>query len=195
MLVAKGRKTMSSQFPGFDAGNPYATPQGGAFRPPPSESRRFPVFAKVMFIFDLVVSGLRAPVVLFSVIGYQQLVNAQSPLVPAAVAEIASGAILVLLGVAANVLLLLRKPWAVLLGYLLLLAALGSLAIGFWQLFYRWDELPPGSPERIGFVIGAGFTVCLRLGVMGVYFAALWQFAAWSKSQAEGAGLSRDGWN
>ena len=178
---------MSSHLPGFDAGNPYAMPQAGAFRPPPSETRRFPVFAKVMFIVDLAVSGLRAPVVLLSAIGYQQLVKAQDPLVHTVLAEIVFGAILVLLGVTTNVLLLLRKPWAVVLGYLLLLATCGSLVVGFWQLSFRWGEVPPGSPERIGFVIGAGFTICVRLGLAAVYFAALRQFATWAKSREEGA--------
>ena len=98
---------MSSQPRDFNAGNLYATPQAGAFGPPPSETHRFPVFAKVMFIIDLVFSILRAPVVLLSVIGYQQLVKEQSPLVAAVAAEIVSGAILVLLGVTTNFLLLL----------------------------------------------------------------------------------------
>lgn len=178
---------MSSHSPGFDAGNPYATPQAGEFRPAPSETRRFPLFAKIVFIVDLAVCGLRVPVLLLSVIGYQQLVKAQDPLVLTVVAEIVFGAILILLGVTTNALLLLRKSWAVVLGYLLLLATCGSLAVGFWQLSFRWGDFPPGSPERIGFVIGAGFTTCVRLGLMGIYIAALWQFASWSKSREEGA--------
>lgn len=177
---------MSYHPPGFDAGNPYATPQAGAFRPLPAESRRFPVFAKVMFIFDLVVSGLRAPLVMLSVIGYQQLAQAQSPLVAAVAAEIVTGASLVLLGLAANVFLLLRKPWAVVLGYLLLLSACGSLAVGIWESILAWEDFPPSSPERIGGLIGGGFTICFRLGMMAVYFAALRQFATWAKSPAEG---------
>lgn len=177
---------MSFHPPGFDAGNPYATPQAGAFRAPASESRRYPVFAKVMFIFDLVVSILRAPLVPLSAIGYLELAKTQDPLLPTVAAEIVSGAILVLLGVATNVLLLLRKAWAVALGYFLLLATCGSLAVGFWQLSYRWEDFLPGSPERIGAVIGAGFTICLRLGVMAAYFVALRQFATWAKNPAQG---------
>ena len=128
---------MSFHSSGFDAGNPYATPQAGSFPPPPSGTRGFPGFAKFMFIFDLVVDGLRALLVPLSVVGYQQLAKAQNPLAPTAVAEIAFGTILVVLGVTTNVFLLLRKPWAVVLGYLLLLATCGSLLVSLWQLSFQ----------------------------------------------------------
>ena len=87
---------------------------------------------------------------------------------------------------------LLRKPWAVVLGYLLLLATCGSLIVSFWQLSFQWKGFPPGSPERIGVVIGAGFTLCVRFGLMAAYFAALRQFATWAMCPAEGVVLPAD---
>ena len=56
----------------------------------------------------------------------------------------------------------------------------GSMLVGLWQGLLQFQNLPAGmgeGPERtgmiIGFIIGAGFVLVLRLALLGLYIAAL----------------------
>ena len=168
----------------IDPLNPYASPFGGqAARWPGQPNAGLPIFAKVMFIIDLVFCGLRIPIVLIGIVGYGSLLQAKDPLLPTALGEIVSGLGIALFGIAGDVLALLRKPWAVWLCCLALLSTFASLGVALWQVTIQGSNFPAGSPQRMGFYIGVGFVLIIRLTIIALYSAALVQFANWGRRQ------------
>lgn len=168
-------------FPG-DSHNPYASPFGPQIPPPPRPgSGGFPVFAKTMFIIDLVLCVLRVPMLLLSFIGYAALQRENNPLLITVAVEVLTALGMVVFGVPASIAALLRKPWAVWLGWLAVAATLGSLGVGVWQGTIKMAEFAPGTPQRIGGYVGLGIALVFRFGLVCLYAGALVQFSRWVK--------------
>ncbi len=162
----------------------YSSPLGGqALAGIKRTNPAVPTFAKIVFIIDLVFSGVRLPLGLFGILGYQVLKESHSPLVPTIPFEIACALGVAVFGVTADILGLMRKPAAVWVGCLALLATLGSQGVGLWQVGIQSEQFPADSPQRVGFYIGAGFMLIFRLSIAAAYIAAIVQFAAWSRRQ------------
>lgn len=170
-----------------DPHNPYASPLAKPASAAWPNRNAPPTFAKVMFIIDLVLCAIRALLVLAAVPGYIVLKQQQSPLAATAIPEILCGLAIVLSGIPADILGLLRKPSAVWFGAFACLAALASVAVGAWQASFQLDNFAAGTPQRVGFYLGLGFTLLVRIGIVVVYAAALVQFANWCKRALPGA--------
>lgn len=167
--------------------NPYeptrSTPAGSMPYATASVARPMPVFCLVVFIIDLVLLGLRAMLVLLGFVGLQAA--AGNPMVrETGVAEIATGAAMVLLGVSANVAMLARQSWGVYLAYLKVLATLGSCGVGIWQLTIMLQQFPEGSAERVGAMVGAAIAMMFRVALVVVYVTAVIMFSKWAAERA-----------
>lgn len=179
---------MATQPPDSSPFNPYLAPQA-----PSGEAAAYwvvpmpPTFAKVMFIIDLVLCSIRLLLVLIGIVGAVGLIEQNDPLAPTVLFELATGAGIVLFGIPGNILLLLRKPWAVALGWLALVSTVASLGVGVWQLEIILDRVPPGGPERAVAAVAAVVTVLARLFLIALYGAALWLFSSWAKRQTAAA--------
>ncbi len=154
-------------------------------RPPPA----LPVFCLVMFIIDLAFSIIRAPMVAMSIAGLYMAAeglvdDAMTRMVTqTGLGEVLTGAAIVLFGVPANIGLLCKQRWAMILAWAAVAATVGSIAVGFWQLTFMVEQFPAGSPERVGATIGGAFTGLFRVALLGLYAAALVVFARWLVSR------------
>jgi len=159
---------------------PYATSaQGyGDYAQPTS----MPTYAKVVIIIDLVFCSLRLLLVPLSIFG-MTVIEPSDPLYPTAIFEILTLLGIALFGIPGNALLLMGKPIGILLVGLAILATIGSIGVGFWQMPIMLDEFPPGSPERTGGMIGGVVVALIRLGIIVMVGAALMKFKAWSDTQ------------
>jgi hypothetical protein len=179
---------------GFDPVNPYSAPRDPAALSPwgaPSAPSSLPTFVKVVAIMDLVLCVIRLLLALLGIAGYMVLKQQNSPMAGAAVAEIATGFGISFFGIPAASLILIRKPWAAALLAICVLFTLASIGVGLWQvtiqLSLQGAQFPPGSPQRIGFFIGAGGVTVFRLAVLALYVAAVCQFVIWSRRQPKNA--------
>ena len=181
--------SFSSELNSGPPNNPYDAPQ--AYQDParrPQQPTPFPVYCTVIFIIDLVLLGLRALLVLLGIVGLIAISNMpeaqQDPMVmQTAAAEIASGACMVLFGGLAAIFLLMRQRWAVVLAYLKIVAVLGSIAVGLWQITFTIEQFNRPE-EKMGAMIGAGVVVLIRLTLIGAYAFALHLFVKWHNQSA-----------
>lgn len=183
---------MSTSPPPPDPINPYETPQTFApqpFQQPmgPPPHRGIPTLSKVMFIVSLIICLLRVPLVFFAFVGLMMIQQGQGPveLLPTVWFEIGSGAALAGCGILANGLMLAKIDWAVKLGYLTVLAVLFSIGVGIWQAMLQVGLQQPGTPEQAGMMIGIVLVIGFRLTLLGLYVAALIQFAAWTQQREQ----------
>ena len=182
---------MSSPFTGPGA-NPYGSPlshEGSYAAPVP---RSLPGFPKTMFIIDLVLCTIRIGFVLLGFIGYMAIKQQQpnSPLLITMTFELLSGTAIFLTGIPANVGMLMRQPWGVILAALCVMATLSSFGVAIWQLILMADaQAPPGTPQRIGYFIGGGVMAVIRLGLLATYIAAVVSFSSWLNSAKRSAGF------
>jgi hypothetical protein len=157
---------------GFEPINPYHSPQAFPgqypFAPAPAAEESLPTYCKVMFIIDLVMSGLRLLVVPLSVLGYAVIKDENPEMLPSVIAEIVTGAGIGICGVLAAIVLLMRKPWGLAPAGAAVFFTLGALLVGVWQVVMQWDTLPidGGGPERVGFVIGVFLSLAVRGGLL-----------------------------
>ena len=168
------------------ADNPYADSQLDSTRPfaPAAPRESMPTFAMVMFIVSLIFSVLRAPMVLLSIVALMTPRNVPQQLAHTVPMEVATGVAVVLFGIVANTLLLLRKPIGIPFAWCLVAAVLASMGLGIWQISLNMEVFPEGSPQRVGMVVGAGFVMLLRLAIVGLYVAAVMMFSKWLRSTA-----------
>lgn len=168
-----------------DQPNPYDSPQyssaGPSYEPiaPGRNASSLPVFCLVMFILDLAFSLLRVPIVALTLIALTA--GDTTPLVvQTGLFEAITGIAMVAFGLTANVALLFKQRWGLMLGWAKVAAALSSVAVGWWQMAIVMGEFAEGSPERIGGFIGGGIAAVFRLGLLALYGGALVTFAKWS---------------
>jgi hypothetical protein len=164
-------------------GNPYQSPLGAQY---PSSLNRpsseYPVFCRTMFIIDLVLCGLRGILVVFSLVGYSTM-GANEPLMATAIYEILTGVVIAGVGLLANILLLCRQGWAVVLGYVTSLATVASVGVGLWQLSLMAPQAGGDPAQQAGFMAGAGCSLVFRLILIVLYVAALVRFSMWERRQ------------
>lgn len=168
----------------YDSRNPYSAPLSAQPLLHPSPREGLPGFAKAMFIIDLIFCTLRLPMVLLAFVGYATLQQRNDPLLSTVVGEIAAGIGIVLFGIPANILALLRVRMAVWLAALSLIATAGSIAVGIWQGTFKIDEFPVGTPQRMGAVVGLALAIIIRVGLAGAYLGAVVQFANFTNRSA-----------
>ena len=173
------------------------------YEPPRQRTRRtrkkrtgdeFPGFCKTIFIMELVFSGLRLLTVLLAIVGYAILRQQQpeSDLTFSAVFEIASGLAMLLTGLPANILFLLRKRWAAVIGWLYVATTVGSLGIAIWQTKLHFRQFKAGSPEQIGGYVGAGFAFTIRVVLLVLFVVALVKFSQWCPQQKPESRMDTD---
>ena len=171
-----------SNFP--DSPNPYGSPTHGHYGPqygygPQGLASRLPIFCIVMFAIDLVFCFIRMLLVGAGIVGL--LAAGGDPMVvETGLLEVATGAGMVLFGIPADIAMLVKQKWALVLAWVKVVATLGSVGVGLWQMSFILDQLPPGSAERIGGMIVGGIVTVIRLGLLALYVTALVMFAKWT---------------
>ena len=173
--------------------NPYASPEAVSAMAA-SDRLPLPTYSKVVIIADLVLCSLRGLLVVLSIVGYLALQQEESPMLASVVGEILTGVGIAIFGITGNALLLARKRWAVALGYLAALFALGSVGVGLWQLAFVLDQFPAGSPQRIGAMIGGGFVAAVRVLIIGLYVAGLLMVTSSARRVAASPGSVPRAW-
>lgn len=160
-------------------------------RPKKKGSDSLPVLCVVVFIMDLVFMALRALMVLGGVAGFMFLrnnPNTPSALLTSAVFEIAFGAGMALFGIIGSGAMLARQRWGMIPAALKIMANLGSVGVAVWQLSMI-DQIAPAPPNmdpatfRTAQMAGAAFALIVRLGLLGLYAAAVVAFMRWSEER------------
>ena len=175
-----------SNFP--DSPNPYGSPTHGHYGPqygqvaPQGLASRLPIFCIVMFAIDLVFCFIRLLLVGVGIVGLQAA-GGDPMVAQTGLLEIATGAGMVVFGIPADIAMLLKQKWGLILAWVKVVATLGSVGVGLWQLSFILDQFPPGSPQRIGGMVGGGIAVAIRLGLIAFYVAVLVRFAKWSQQR------------
>lgn len=168
--------------------NPYSSPEivpGFASRPPTQKPLEPPSFAKGMVITDLILCVLRGGIGMFSLLvlamskNDPELAQEMGKLGATATFEVLTAFGIAIVGVSAGVGLLLKQKWGLILGYLTVAFTLGSVAVSISQAMIQigapGQQHPPGY--QAGMVVGIAFGVCVRLALLGMYVAALVQYA------------------
>ncbi|MBN1552724.1 hypothetical protein JW979_14720 [bacterium] len=144
--------------------------------------KEYPLFSKIIFSIDIGLSSLRLPLAFLSIIGYMAM-EANDPIRGTAVFEIITGFLIFAAGLTANILCLLRKYIGITLGYINVGVTILSMIVGIWQITIMHDAVRPGSAESFGFLIGVIASITIRLGILGLYIAALILFKKFMDSQ------------
>jgi hypothetical protein len=154
---------MYAQVPGAVPG-----PTGAAFQPVGLGG-----FVLTVVILDIVFCCLRLLLVLVGVAGYASLPQ-DFPLRPTAIYEFGTGFGIVVFGLLANTLILLKKRIGIPLAAVSVLFTVLSVFVGVWQAkLMAPNDL--GTPEGPGFLIGACFGITVRVGLLVLYIAAVVQ--------------------
>ena len=155
----------------------YSTPMYEAPAAPPS----LPTYCLIMFVVSLFFAVVRIPVVGLSIFGASTL-DADDPLLATAWGEIGSGIGIVVLGLFANIVLLLKQRWGLVPALGLVLMVVASVIVSLVQLPIMLEQGQQQGPERVGFIMGAMVAMLFRLVLLGAYIGALWRFHHWSQS-------------
>ncbi|MEZ6123154.1 MAG: hypothetical protein R3C49_08280 [Planctomycetaceae bacterium] len=137
-------------------------------------------FSRGMFIAGLVFCGIRIVMVALAFLGYSTIRQQQAdhPLLSGIRWEIVTGIGIVAFGITANVLLLSGNRRGIPLGWCLVAAVVGSVAVGLLQTSIQFSYLPYGSPERVRAWIGLVSVLAIRAGLLAGYAVALRQTSA-----------------
>lgn len=172
---------MNEQSPwaeGVYASNVEAT---GSMRPTRALSP-IPTFCKVVFIIDLVMASIRGLIVPFSIMG-AAMIPSDDPLMASVYFEIAFGVLIAAVAVPANILGLMGKASAYVVGWVNILMTFGGICVGIWQavLIYpaQIAQSGSGSPESIGFIFGAVIAIAIRAGLAGAMAVSLLRYKTW----------------
>ncbi len=165
--------------------NPYETPvYGQPGSGPVSPFKAAPrgtslgAFVLTMLILDLVFCGLRLMLGAFGLAGYA-VIPPDDPMRQTVIFEVATAFGIALFGFAGDTLILLKKKIGIPVAAIKIAFTVGSVVAGVWQGFLQFQQFPGdmSGPEGAGFVvgffIGAGFVVLIRLVLLGLYIAAL----------------------
>ena len=157
---------------------PQQAPAGSAVRPQQAPAApvlpaapKFPVFATVMASVDLGFCLIRVLIVLLGIVGLI-MTKEGDPAYATGGLEIITGIGIVLFGIPANVLLLLRKPSGLPLGYLNLLFTGASMLVGLLQGNALFGKASDGA-QAAGIVVGLGLVLVIRLALLLCYGVAL----------------------
>jgi hypothetical protein len=128
-------------------------------------------FVLTILILDLVFCCLRLGMGVLGIAGYA-LVAQENPLRRTILFEVGTAFGMAIFGFSADTLILIKKRIGIPLAGVKVLLTVASIFVGVWQ----GSLMMPGdlaTPQGIGFVIGAGFVVVVRLALLGLYVAAL----------------------
>jgi len=147
----------------------------------PLERPAFPVFCTVILSIDIFLCLIRLVFVGLGVVGYMALKEQGGGLALTAPFEIAAGAGIVVFGLSGDLFLLLKQKWALGLAGLALLSTVASMGVGIWQLIVLYQPMAGGdAAQQAGYLVGAGFMLLVRLGIVVAYAIALWMFSKWA---------------
>ena len=116
--------------------------------------------------------------------------NLQKIALPSVVGIVAEG-VMAVCGLAAGIGILMKKPWAMLPGWIA--AGMDVLSIGInllttWQSLIQGGALfqgPQGDAARVGAYVGLVGVVVFRLVILGCYTSALLMYSKWVAARAE----------
>lgn len=136
-----------------------------------------PTFCKVVFVVDLLLSGLR---IVFAVIGGFAFVTTPSgnPQRWLMLAECLTCSAMALCGIAANILFLVEHPFALPMGLANVAATLSSYAVAAFSVVMVGSQAM-AQGQVAGFAIGAILSLGSRLAVLLAYLIALYFYKQW----------------
>jgi hypothetical protein len=141
---------------------------------------KIPLFSKVMIIIDLVFCILRGPLLLLGLLGAVMLKKqGNSEILGTVVFEIGSGAGIFIFGLAANIMMLLKKKIGVWFAAVNILATVISIGVGIWQASINVSNMTSGSVELVGGIIGGIIAVLIRIAIFVLYCYAVFTFQRW----------------
>lgn len=148
---------------------------------PAAQAVPFPIYTLVVAIIDMVFCVLRLALVGMGIYGLTLIMRRPDAgsTVAMGIAEVVSGAAMVVLGIAANGMILAKKRPGVIIGWMLVAATGVSLGLGLFQGFMQMSRFQPGSPQFVGAIIGIVLVVGLRIGIIVAYAFALLMFQKW----------------
>jgi hypothetical protein len=144
-----------------------------------------PTYITVILVIDLLLLLLRALFVMMGLIGLLSGMARDAMVVDTGWYEVASGVLMVVAGLPANVAMLAQQRWGVWLAWAKVVGTLGSIGVGIWQLTYFAERYAVDSPEFAGVIIGAVLVVGWRLALVGIYCFAVVQFSIWAKQSEQ----------
>lgn len=160
--------------------NPFAVPQG--VNPPilANAADKLPTYAQVVVIIDLVLRILRMLLAIFSIVGIIAM-GQQNPMYLWGILEIATGVSMVACGLSGDSLVLAKQRWGLVLCWIALLATIGNVVVGLFEVPLVWEaqvqsgKLPPGQENAVKIVmwVGAIMTSLFRFGLIIAYGIAL----------------------
>lgn len=161
--------------------NPYSSPIDASLavedpsQLPVPRRGSLPVFCMVLFILDIVFLLIRVPVFL---LGLAALLNpVRDPIVEnTGIFEVATGGLMLLAGIPANIALLLKQRLGLILAWIAVIATVGSMGVGMAQGWIVFGQVPQGSAEAIGAVLGITIAMFVRGSLLALYVAALLKF-------------------
>jgi hypothetical protein len=177
--------------------NPYAS---ASWVDPDIVANRLPGFCKTIFIISLILTCLRIPILLLSIVGHSMISQGMVPQQPGmtvdvsqtAAFELSASAFIVIFGLLANSLLLAKNPTGIAMGWMLVMSVVGSMGVAIWQTIHVVGQMDTGTPESAGFVAGmiggVAVTLIVRLVLLGLYVAALLLFTGWLRTAGAAAG-------
>jgi hypothetical protein len=158
--------------------NPYESPfhmgpatgLPGAAELAPRQVRLGP-FVMTIVIMDLVLCSLRLLVGVFSTVGYM-VIPESDPLRVSVMSEIVSAFGIAAFGLPANILILMKNRFGILLAAGSILFTAYGLFVGVWQARLMMPANLSG-PEGVGFLVGAVFSIGIRLALLALYVVAV----------------------
>lgn len=159
---------------------------------PSPVAQPLPTFCLIVFIVDLVLCSLRLLMVPFSILGLMFAEDVEQVFGASVFAEILAGLLIGVIGIAANVMLLVKKPLGVHLGNALVALTVASYGVAVWQTVLQFGMLD-STAERVGGVIGFVVVMAVRVTLLALFVVALMKFKRWMETrehqQAEPVGF------
>lgn len=146
-----------------------------------------PTFSTVMAIIDLIFSVIRIPLLFVSLLGVVAIFrdpNLRHLAIPTSAAMVAE-AVMAICGLAAGIGILMKKPWAVLVGWIAVGMAVVSIGLNVVNTLQSLEQNlaafqgPSAEAARVGAFVGLVATVLFRLVLLGCYALALSMYSKW----------------
>lgn len=146
-----------------------------------------PTLCTVVFILDIVFDCFRGLAGLLGIVGLAALrQQGNDALARTGVFEVGASFLVAFFGIVAALCLLMKQRWALTLGYVVAVLTLGAIGIAAWQLVLMINapgNHPPGF--QAGIALGGGFSILVRVALLGLYLFALAQFSKWADENSE----------
>ncbi len=146
-----------------------------------------PTFSTVMAIIDLIFSVIRIPLLFVSLLGLVAIFqdpNLRHLAIPSSAAAVAE-LVMAICGLAAGIGILMKKPWAVLPGWIAVGMAVLSIGLNVLTTLQNLERAlaafqgPQAEAARVGAFVGLAGTVLIRLVLLGCYALALSMYSKW----------------